>query len=119
MARGAHADVTHGAGYPVTADPTVPHPNEAPCVDQLFTPHTPPLNPSDLETLKNAVDFDSMFTKVLHDDQEDTIAETSAAYDTTQDAKLRALLGEIIPTLRAHRDMAKLIMDQNAPRAAL
>jgi len=48
MARGAHADVTHGAGYPVTADPTVPHPNEAPCVDQLFTPHTPPLNPSGL-----------------------------------------------------------------------
>jgi hypothetical protein len=37
-----------GAGYPVTADPPVAHPNEAPCVDKLFNPHTPPLNPSGL-----------------------------------------------------------------------
>lgn len=38
----------NGAGYPVTADPPVSHPNEAPCVDKLFDPHTPPLNPSGL-----------------------------------------------------------------------
>ncbi len=31
------------AGYPVTAVPPVSVPNEAPCVDLLFTPHTPPL----------------------------------------------------------------------------
>ncbi len=31
------------AGYPVTADPKVTVPNEAPCVDKLFNPHTPPL----------------------------------------------------------------------------
>jgi hypothetical protein len=37
-----------GAGYPVTANPPVPHPPEAPCVDKLFNPHTPPLNPSGL-----------------------------------------------------------------------
>ncbi len=37
-----------GAGYPVTADPPVAHPAEAPCVDKLFNPHTPPLNPSSL-----------------------------------------------------------------------
>ncbi|MBV9719359.1 MAG: peptide-N(4)-(N-acetyl-beta-glucosaminyl)asparagine amidase [Candidatus Eremiobacteraeota bacterium] len=37
-----------GAGYPVTADPPVAHPPEAPCVDKLFNPHTPPLNPSGL-----------------------------------------------------------------------
>jgi hypothetical protein len=37
--------VAAGAGYPVTADPPVPHPNEAPCVDKLFNPHTPPLTP--------------------------------------------------------------------------
>lgn len=37
-----------GAGYPVTADPPVKHPNETPCVDELFNPHTPPLNPSGL-----------------------------------------------------------------------
>lgn len=35
-----------GAGYPVTADPPVSHPAEAPCVDKLFNPHTPPLVPS-------------------------------------------------------------------------
>lgn len=32
-----------GAGYPVAATPRVRVPNEAPCVDVLFTPHTPPL----------------------------------------------------------------------------
>ena len=31
------------AGYPVTADPPVPVPNEEPCVDNLFNPNTPPL----------------------------------------------------------------------------
>lgn len=38
----------NGAGYPITADPPVAHPNEPPCVDKLFNPHTPPLNPSGL-----------------------------------------------------------------------
>jgi hypothetical protein len=37
-----------GAGYPVTAVPRVAVPDEAPCVDVLFTPHTPPLNKGDL-----------------------------------------------------------------------
>jgi hypothetical protein len=49
MAKGAGADTSRrGAGYPVTADPPVSHPNEAPCVDKLFDPHTPPLQPSGL-----------------------------------------------------------------------
>ncbi|HEY1654381.1 MAG TPA: peptide-N4-asparagine amidase [Candidatus Tumulicola sp.] len=38
----------NGAGYPVTADPPVSHPAEAPCVDKLFNPNTPPLSPSGL-----------------------------------------------------------------------
>jgi len=37
-----------GAGYPVTADPPVSHPNEAPCIDKLFNPHTPPLQSGQL-----------------------------------------------------------------------
>ncbi len=37
-----------GAGYPVTADPPVGHPDEAPCVDKLFNPHTPPLQSGQL-----------------------------------------------------------------------
>lgn len=43
-----------GAGYPVTAVPPVSVPNEKPCVDVLFTPHTPPLNPSGLPVGKFA-----------------------------------------------------------------
>jgi hypothetical protein len=43
-----------GAGYPVTAVPQVTVPNETPCVDVLFTPHTPPLNPSGLPVGKFA-----------------------------------------------------------------
>ena len=38
----------HGAGYPVTPYPPVKVPAEAPCVDQLFTPHTPPLQSGQL-----------------------------------------------------------------------
>ncbi|HZY96425.1 MAG TPA: peptide-N4-asparagine amidase [Candidatus Cybelea sp.] len=37
-----------GAGYPVTAVPHVRVPDEAPCVDVLFTPQTPPINKGDL-----------------------------------------------------------------------
>jgi hypothetical protein len=45
---GQAATTAGGAGYPVTADPPVFHPAETPCVDKLFDPHTPPLNPSGL-----------------------------------------------------------------------
>lgn len=44
----ASASRAGGAGYPVTAVPRVVVPDEAPCVDVLFTPHTPPLNIGDL-----------------------------------------------------------------------
>ncbi len=45
-AGGAHgAAPMNGSGWPVTADPPVTHPNESPCVDTLFTPTTPPLQP--------------------------------------------------------------------------
>jgi len=37
-----------GAGYPITADPPVSHPDETPCVDKLFNPHTPPLQSGQL-----------------------------------------------------------------------
>ncbi len=43
-----------GAGYPVTAVPRVQVPGEAPCVDLLFTPHTPPLTKGDLPVGKFA-----------------------------------------------------------------
>jgi putative membrane protein len=80
---------------------------------------TPPSNPADVESLKSAVDFDATFAKVLHDDQEEDLTTASAAFDATKDAKLRALLAEIIPTERAHRDMARLILDETTPRASL
>ena len=38
----------HGAGYPVTPYPPIKVPAEAPCVDQLFTPNTPPLQAGQL-----------------------------------------------------------------------
>jgi hypothetical protein len=42
---GMHA-ASGSSNYPITADPPVSHPPEAPCVDKLFNPHTPPLSPS-------------------------------------------------------------------------
>ncbi len=46
---GLGSDAARGAGYPVTADPPVAHPAEAPCVDKLFNPHTPPLQSGQLD----------------------------------------------------------------------
>lgn len=48
MKGGLGADASHGAGYPVTAEPPVSHPAEKPCVDKLFSPHTPPLQSGQL-----------------------------------------------------------------------
>lgn len=45
---GLGSDASGGAGYPVTAVPPVSHPKEAPCVDRLFNPHTPPLESGQL-----------------------------------------------------------------------
>lgn len=47
---GLGADVSRAgsAGYPVVADPPVKVPSETPCVDQLFNPHTPPLQAGQL-----------------------------------------------------------------------
>ncbi|MBV8498744.1 MAG: peptide-N(4)-(N-acetyl-beta-glucosaminyl)asparagine amidase [Candidatus Eremiobacteraeota bacterium] len=42
------------AGYPVTAVPHIRVPNETPCVDVLFTPHTPPITKGDLPVGKFA-----------------------------------------------------------------
>ncbi|HVX97051.1 MAG TPA: DUF4142 domain-containing protein [Polyangia bacterium] len=80
---------------------------------------TAPPNPTDVSSLEGVVDFDATFAKVLHDDQERELAHASAAYDGTRDPRLRFLLGELIPQMRAHRDMAKLILDEGAPRASL
>ncbi len=51
---GASKAAHHGAGYPVTAVPRVQVPNEAPCVDVLFTPRTPPITKGDLPVGKFA-----------------------------------------------------------------
>ncbi len=42
------------AGYPVTAVAPIKVPDEAPCVDVLFTPHTPPITKGDLPVGKFA-----------------------------------------------------------------
>src|SRR5579862_3475246 len=48
MKGGLGADASHGAGYPVTAEPPVSHPAEKPCIDKLFSPRTPPLQSGQL-----------------------------------------------------------------------
>jgi hypothetical protein len=47
-------DTRTGAGYPVTAVPRIKVPDETPCVDVLFTPHTPPLTKGNLPVGKFA-----------------------------------------------------------------
>jgi putative membrane protein len=79
--------------------------------------HTLPLRPVETAAIPIKNDFDADFAKVVFDDCEEELTEESAARDDTGDEKLRALLDQRLPVLRAHRDTAKKILDEGGPRA--
>jgi putative membrane protein len=81
--------------------------------------HTPPQNGADTASIPANVDFDTAFAKVVFDDIQEELTEEAAARDATGDDRLRALIDERIPTLRAHRDRARHIAEEGGPRAAL
>jgi len=81
--------------------------------------HTPPLRRDETGGLPASGDFDSVIARVIFEDADEELAEETAARDETGDDRLRALIDERIPVLRAHRDTAKKIAEVGGPRASL
>jgi predicted outer membrane protein len=82
--------------------------------------HTPPLRPVETAGIPTTDgDFDALIARIIFDDTEEELTEESAARDDTGDDRLRALIDERIPLLRAHRDAAKKIAEEGGPRASL
>ena len=84
-----------------------------------LTSHTLPVRPAETAAIPIKDDFDADFAKVVFDDSEQELTQESAARDDTGDERLRTLIDERIPILRAHRDAAKKILDEGGPRASL
>jgi putative membrane protein len=55
--------------------------------------------------------FDAKFAAEMLDDHKKDIAEVSEARDKTDDAKLKKLLSDLLPTLQKHQDAAQKILD--------
>jgi predicted outer membrane protein len=78
--------------------------------------HTVPLRPGETAGIPTTTtDFDLVIARIIFDDAEQELTEESAARDDTGDDRLRALIDERIPLLRAHRDAAKKIADVGGP----
>ena len=81
--------------------------------------HTLPVKPSETAGIPTTGDFDTLIARIIFDESEEELTLESAARDDTGDDRLRALIDERIPLLRAHRDAAKKIADEGGPRASL
>ena len=68
---------------------------------------TPVVGSKDLADLSAGPAFDRRFARSMIDDPKKDIAELPAARDSTTDAKLKALLTAILPTLEKHESMAE------------
>jgi putative membrane protein len=73
-----------------------------------------------MDKLKSASgpDFDRTFAARMLDDHQNDVAEAKEARDRTSDAKLKALLGAIIPVLEKHREIAQKLVDKLGPSAS-
>jgi len=68
---------------------------------------TPVVGSNSLADLTAGPEFDRRFARSMVDDHKKEIAEVTAARDTTTDAKLKALLAGLLPTLEKHESMAE------------
>lgn len=74
-----------------------------------LTASTPPAAPEQKMTMGK--DFDVAFGRAMVEDHKKDIAEVKAARDATQDAKLKALLEELLPVLEKHLEIAQKLAD--------
>jgi putative membrane protein len=72
-----------------------------------LSPGTPVVGSKSLADLSPGPAFDRRFARSMVDDHKKEIAEVTAARDSTTDAKLKALLTAMLPTLEKHENMAE------------
>lgn len=71
-----------------------------------LSPSTPIVGSKSLADLSAGPAFDRRFARTMVDDHKKEIAEVTADRDSTTDAKLKALLTAMLPTLEKHQNMA-------------
>lgn len=58
--------------------------------------------------------FDTEFAKEMVQDHQHDIAEVTSVRDSTKDAKLKTLLGSLLPVLEKHEKTAQKLVDQSS-----
>jgi putative membrane protein len=61
-------------------------------------------------------DFDGKFGQMMVADHKKDIAEATDAQNTTTDDQLKKLLGDMLPTLQKHQELAQKIVDAQAKK---
>jgi putative membrane protein len=64
------------------------------------------------EMIPPGPDFDKKFATAMLDDHKKDVEEARTARDKTDDAKLKALLTGIVPTLEKHQEKAQKLVDE-------
>jgi len=72
-----------------------------------LSPSTPVVGSKSLADLTAGPEFDRRFARSMVNDHKKDIADVTAARDHTTDAKLKALLTDMLPTLQKHKSMAE------------
>jgi len=87
---------------------------------KITLPAAAPMPEDKMNKMKAAsgADFDKMFAADMLEDHKKDIADAKSAHDSTQDAKLKALLASTIPVLEKHRDTAQKLTDKLGPSAS-
>lgn len=62
--------------------------------------------------------FDAKFAQEMLDGHKKAIADVTEAHDHTSDEKLKKLLGELLPTLKKHEEIAQKILDKEGKKEA-
>jgi putative membrane protein len=85
--------------------------------EKIELPASPPMEDDKMKSASGA-DFDKAFAADMLEDHKKAIADVKEARDSTQDAKLKALLVATLPVLEKHRDTAQKLTDRVGPSAS-
>lgn len=72
--------------------------------------NTPPMK-NEMATIPAGPEFDNKFAQAMVEGHKKAIADVTQARDTTDNAQLKKLLTELLPTLQKHEDTAQKIVD--------
>jgi putative membrane protein len=77
---------------------------------------TPAMKDDDASKLPAGADFDPKFAQAMLDDHKKDIKEATEARDATTDDQLKKLIGDMLPTLQKHQDIAQKIVDSQGKK---